>query len=333
LKRRMYLPMVLTATVMRMSERLYLGIDTSNYTTSVALGDDDGNVILNHKILLSVKEGERGLRQSDAVFQHIKNADNSAEAVREAVKNHGGRIAAVGVSATPTYRDGSYMPCFMAGLSQAQMIAASLDVPMYTFSHQAGHIMAALYSSGAVSLSGRDFIAFHVSGGTTDIITVRPDKERVIYPETVGGSTDINAGQAIDRVGVMMGLRFPAGPEMEQLAKENTKKLPRPLCTVSGISCNLSGLENKAKNLFTETGDKALVAAYTIESVGATLEKMLLGVIELYGNIPVVFAGGVMSCKAFSDRLSGGDRYFAEPRLSSDNACGTMLLARARHNR
>lgn len=310
-----------------MSKTAFLGIDTSNYTTSVALISSDGELLLNHKQLLSVKEGERGLRQSDAVFQHIKNSAAAADSVRNILAGTEVRIAAVGVSSTPTYAEGSYMPCFMAGLSFGEMISAALCVPLYRFSHQAGHIMAALYSGGVMHLRERSFTAFHVSGGTTDIITVSPDADRVIFPETVGGTDDINAGQAIDRVGVMMGLRFPAGPEMERLASANQTKLPRPVCTVSGVRCNLSGLENKAERLYRETGDKALVAAYTIESVGCTLEAMLSGVYRTYGNLPVVFAGGVMSCGILKERLSGSDRYFAESSLSSDNAVGTAVLA------
>lgn len=316
-----------------MKTELYLGIDTSNYTTSVSLTDRDGRVLLNHKKLLTVKQGERGLRQSDAVFQHIKNTESSADAVRRTVAEQDGVISAVGVSASPTYSEGSYMPCFMTGLAEAQMISASLGVPLYTFSHQAGHIMAALYSADALHLKDEHFVAFHVSGGTTDIIDVTPDEERLIYPVNIGGSLDINAGQAIDRAGVMMGLPFPAGPEMEKLALEYTGKSISPLCSVKGLSCNLSGLENKASELYARTGDRAAVASYVIDSVGTVLSRMLDGVYDKYGDIPVVFAGGVMSCGILRDRLSGAGRRFARPELASDNACGIALLTYFRHNR
>jgi len=317
---------------LNMKNKLFLGIDTSNYTTSVALADENGEIVLNSKKLLSVKHGERGLRQSDAVFQHIKNAENAAEILRDSVESLNGEICAVGVSATPTYADGSYMPCFMSGLSQAQMIAAALNVPMYRFSHQAGHIMAALYSAGVTELKNERFAAFHVSGGTTDVIEVSPDTERVIYPITVGGSLDINAGQAIDRVGVMMGLSFPAGREMEALAKEYSGKELRPLSSVTGLSCNLSGLENKAEKLFRETNDKAAVASYVLTSVRETLSQMLSGIYDRYGDVPVVFAGGVMSCRMLKDSLSGEDRFFADPEFASDNACGISLLTYYKYN-
>lgn len=305
---------------------LYLGIDTSNYTTSAAIADSEGNIVSSFTKLLSVKPGERGLRQSDAVFQHIKNSDEASETIRSAVRNSGGRIAAIGVSASPTYAEGSYMPCFMSGLSFARMISASLDVPLYNFSHQAGHIAAALYSSNAVVLAERPFVAFHVSGGTTDIISVSPDSNRVIFPETVGGTRDLNAGQLIDRVGVAMGLAFPAGREIERLSAECESDVPRARICVSGIECNLSGIENKALELYRKTGDSAATARFVIQTLGDTLAAMLDGVYERFGDVPVVFAGGVMSCKALRTRLAGSNRYFAEPAFSADNACGTAVL-------
>lgn len=316
-----------------MKTELYLGIDTSNYTTSVSLTDSNGKVLLNYKRLLSVKQGERGLRQSDAVFQHIKNAESAAEAVRQLISEYNGSISAVGVSTTPTYSNGSYMPCFMAGFAEAQMISASLNVPLYTFSHQAGHIMAALYSADALYLRNGHFIAFHVSGGTTDIIDVTPDEDKLIYPVNVGGSLDINAGQVIDRTGVMMGLPFPAGSEMERLALDYVGRRNPPLCSVKGLFCNLSGLENKASELYVRTNDKAAVASYVIDSVGTALSRMLDGAYSKYGDIPVVFAGGVMSCGILRNRLSGAERRFAKPEYASDNACGISLLTYFKHNR
>ena len=306
--------------------KLYLGIDTSNYTTSAALTDESGTVLESFRQLLTVKPGERGLRQSDAVFQHIKNSESAAAAVRACVERHGGAVAAVGVSATPTYAEGSYMPCFMTGLALAEMTAAAHGVPLHRFSHQAGHIAAALYSADARDLAAREFAAFHVSGGTTDIISVTPDPERVIFPRTVGGTLDLNAGQLIDRVGVAMGLGFPAGREMEKLALACTSKIPRARISVRGIECNLSGIENKALELYASSGDRALTAAFVIRAVGDVISAMLDGVYEKFGRVPVVLAGGVMSCRILHDRLSGEDRYFAEPAYSCDNAAGIAVL-------
>jgi len=307
---------------------VYLGIDTSNYTTSAAFCDERGEVLANLKVPLPVREGACGLRQSDAVFAHTKNMPQLMTQLREALGKDYTPVA-VGVSITPRDAEGSYMPCFLSGQAVASSICATLDVPMYTFSHQSGHIRAALYASGREhELSGKPFCAFHVSGGTTEVLYVEP-RHAGFSVTLVGGTADINAGQAIDRVGVMMGLRFPCGPALEKLAAENTKKIPKPrICVKDGV-CNLSGLENLAKKLYDETGDGALTAAYVLQFIGATLEKMTEHVLQKYPDTPVLYAGGVMSNRYLQQRLAGCcDASFAAPAFSADNAAGICLLCR-----
>ncbi|MBQ7930319.1 MAG: peptidase M22, partial [Clostridia bacterium] len=98
-----------------MRNLLFLGIDTSNYTTSAAICDGEGNILLNAKAPLPVKEGERGLRQSDAVFHHVKNLPEvSRQAGRIMDENREKTLVSVGCSATPRDSDGSYMPCFLS---------------------------------------------------------------------------------------------------------------------------------------------------------------------------------------------------------------------------
>ena len=227
------------------------------------------------------------------------------------------------------------MPCFLAGQAAASAICAASNLPMYTFSHQNGHIRAALYSSCRQDeLMGKPFCAFHVSGGTTEVLYVTPDAERTFRVEQVGGTADINAGQAIDRVGVMMGLCFPCGPALEELAKQNTKKVPKPrICVRDGV-CNLSGLENLAGKLYRESGDAALTAAYVLAFIGDTLTRMTEHLLEKYPNTPVLYAGGVMSNRYLQSRLRDiCDASFAEPAFSADNAAGVALLCRERHMR
>jgi len=311
--------------------RLFIGLDTSNYTTSAAICDETGEVLCNTKLPLPVAEGERGLRQSDAVFSHVRALPEAAASLRKTMQELGAdssRIAAIGVSYAPRDAEGSYMPCFLAGISAAETAGALLGVPVLRFSHHAGHIMAALHSAGAQHLIGGEFAAFHVSGGTTDVLLVRPHDEYVFAIDRIGGTEDINAGQAIDRAGVHMGLRFPAGAEMEQLAQAWTKKIPRAKITVRGIACNLSGLENRAVKLYAETGDKSLVSAFVLDFVGRTLCGLRDGMRQAYGDLPVIYAGGVMSCGRLKSMLSEENAYFAQPRFSSDNAAGTALLAR-----
>ena len=304
----------------------FIGIDTSNYTTSCAACDRDGNVIANIRIPLPVAEGERGLRQSDAVFAHVRNLPAAMRELRETVR--GRQALAIGVSNQPRRCEGSYMPCFLSGVAAAESLAAPLDAPIYQFAHQEGHIMAALYSAGKTDLAEKEFLAFHVSGGTTEVLHVLPRENG--FTVSVSGSLDLHAGQAIDRIGVLMGLQFPCGKELETLAATFSGKLPPFRISVRGAESHLSGLENLAANLWATTKDPALVAAFTMEFIAKTLEGMTKGAVERYPGLPIVYAGGVMSNAFLQARLSAqGETFFAKPAFSADNAAGIALLCRA----
>ena len=230
-----------------MREPCFVGIDTSNYTTSLAFCKHGGEIAANLKCPLPVKEGERGLRQSDAVFLHTKNLPTLFEMAKGYFEMY--EPLAIGVSARPRTTEGSYMPCFLSGVASAKALASALGVPCYEFSHQNGHIMAALVSSGADSvLFGKEFAAFHVSGGTTEVLLVHPNGNDFLC-DIIGGTADINAGQAIDRVGVALGLTFPCGAALERRALSYEGKIPsRRVCVKDGF-CNLSGLENMALDM------------------------------------------------------------------------------------
>ena len=305
-------------------ENVILAFDTSNYTTSIALLGESGEIIANIKRLLSVKVGERGLRQSDAVFNHTVNIPELMKEVETALD--GRKIVAVGVSEKPRNREDSYMPCFLVGVACAKSVASSLGVPLFRFSHQCGHIMAAILSSGAESLLCSPFAAFHVSGGTTELVRVKAEED-AFDCELLGGTNDLNAGQVIDRIGVYMGLGFPAGAEMERLALLCNNTVPKKKISQSGLSVNLSGLENLAKALYDESGDKSLTAAFVFDYIGRALVALSEKYEEMFGQSSFVYAGGVMSNSIIKNMLSGRFRaYFAEPRLSSDNAVGVAAL-------
>lgn len=293
--------------------KYFLGIDTSNYTTSVSLVDENGCVCENRKILLDVAEGERGLRQSDAVFSHVKNFPRIVEAL-------GNReIIAVGYSFAPRDVRDSYMPCFLVGKAVASVFAELNGIPIYKFSHQRGHVRAALYSAKREDLLGKNFIAFHISGGTTDILHIEND-----LIKQIGGTLDLNAGQAIDRSGVLMGLKFPCGPELEKMATESKIK---PKISVKGLNCNLSGLENKVKEQIADGIPFQEISAYVLDFIKLTVDKLSENVRSMFPGIEIVFSGGVTSNKRIAEYI--GAKYnasFAEPVFSADNAAGTALL-------
>jgi N6-L-threonylcarbamoyladenine synthase len=307
-----------------MPKRVFLGIDTSNYTTSFAIVDENGDVLHNIKKLLPVKEGERGLRQSDAVFAHIQNLKLIYEEIKDLEKLD---IIAIGYSAYPRDAEGSYMPCFSVGESVAKMLGAISKAPIYNLSHQSGHIRAAIYSSG-VAIDD-EFIAFHVSGGTTEIVCATREANGFLV-DLIGGSVDLHAGQAIDRIGVLMGLKFPCGKEMEALAMQNTKKIPTPKICVKDFSCNLSGLENLATKLYNETEDKSLVSAFVFDFISNTMVKITEKIREEYPSHQIIYGGGVMSNSIIKGCLNKKfeNIYFAEPQFSTDNATGVALLAK-----
>lgn len=307
-------------------KRCYIGVDTSNYTTSVGIVDEDGAVLANLKQLLPVAEGERGLRQSDALFHHVKNLPELLDRAGEYL---GGReIAAVGVSVSPRNRAGSYMPCFLAGEAAAHALCAASGAPLFRFSHQCGHIMAALLSAGRLDLlDAPAFGAFHVSGGTTELLRVS-FRENGFSAESCGGTKDLNAGQVIDRIGVALGLRFPCGPALEELALTYKGKVPRRKPSLCGSHINLSGLENMALKLWQDTGDAPQTAAFVFSYLAEALAGAVQHFLGEQGALPMVFAGGVMCNSFLRRRLSRfPDASFADPRLSADNAVGSAALA------
>lgn len=303
---------------------LVLGIDTSNYTTSCALYDSQRNDLFQLKKLLPVKLGECGIRQSDAVFHHTRQLPNLISQLFALAESR--TIDAVCVSATPRRQEGSYMPCFTVGMCVAQSIASAMNIPCFDVSHQQGHIVAALYSADKLSQTCERFLAFHVSGGTTEAILISPDDKDIISCEIVGKTLDLNAGQLIDRVGVMLGLQFPCGKELESLAENCTKPIKvKPV--LKGTDCCLSGFENKLSDIYNKTSDKELTCATTLAYVEATVSAMTQSILDKFGQMPVVYAGGVMSDAIIRDKLKlKFNADFAAPEFSCDNAAGVAVL-------
>lgn len=297
-----------------------LGIDTSNYTTSAALFR--GGSVYQQKMLLPVKQGELGLRQSDAVFHHVQQLPQ----VLEALLNGEFSISAVGASARPRDLDGSYMPCFTVGLGTAKAISLALGVPLHLFSHQAGHIAAALYSTGRLDLIQKKFIAFHVSGGTTEAVLVTPDTQKCFCTRMIAQSLDLKGGQAVDRVGAMLGLAFPSGRALEQLALQTDAVFSiKP--SMKGADCSLSGVENQCGKLLNAGRPKEEIAAYCLQSILSALDAMTAALLKEYGDLPLVFAGGVMSNSIIRNALTQKyGAFFAAPEFSADNAAGIAVL-------
>ena len=306
----------------------HLGIDTSNYTTSVAIYDDIQNKVISRKKLLPVKPGEKGIRQSDAVFHHTIQLP---ELIHELFSGFDGNISSVGVSVKPCNTEGSYMPCFLAGISVASSLADAMKIPLYKFSHQDGHIAAALFSADKLSLIQTPFFAFHISGGTSQALLVEPFNA-YFKTSLISDSLDLKAGQAVDRVGLMLGLAFPCGPQLEKLALKSTMPLKKIKVFRRDGCFSLSGVENKCKKLL-EDGEKYEdIALYCINYIRCAIDGTVTEIRKNYGDLPMIFSGGVMSnsiIRSDFEKRYGG--YFAEPEFSADNACGTAVLSSICH--
>lgn len=298
---------------------MFLGFDTSNYTTSVAVYD--GVCIQQKKKLLSVKHGERGLRQSDAVFQHTVNLPELIDQFEFE------SIQALAVSNRPRNMQGSYMPCFLVGEGVAQAVAKTNRIPLYKTSHQVGHILAALYSCQRLDFINQKFLAFHLSGGTTEALLVTPDKDKIIRAQIIAQSLDLKAGQAVDRTGVLLGMNFPCGKELDLLSQKSDRAFKiKP--SMKGADCSLSGVENKVKNMIDKGEAKEDIAKFALSFIARTIDAMTENIIGEYGNLPVVFSGGVSSNSLIRNTIENKyNAYFAQPEFSLDNAAGVALYA------
>ena len=313
--------------------KLFLGVDTSNYTTSLALCDEIGNVLTNVRRLLDVAHGQKGLRQSDALFLHTKALPALSKELFSTSGYSPENLCAVGVSTKPRDAENSYMPCFLSGLSFASGISNALKIPLYEFSHQAGHIEAAIYScQNKNTFENGKFISFHVSGGTTEALICEYNNG-TYKCEIVGGTNDASAGQIIDRLGVMSGLSFPCGKELDKICKENKiTEVLSPLSSMKGAYFSLSGLENKVKKFIEQGKQTQDIACFVFSSIAMCLSKSLECIRKDYGDLPALFAGGVMSNTLIRQALSSVSCvYFASTALSSDNAAGTALLSQKKH--
>lgn len=307
---------------------IWIGFDTSNYTTSAAWFDGKWGV--SRRQLLKVPDGTLGLRQSDALFQHLQQLPTVLDGLLEGDHQE---LAALGASIRPRSVEGSYMPCFLAGESAGRMIAKVAGTPFYSFSHQEGHIAAAAWSAGRLELLDKPHLVWHLSGGTTELLLAAPTEEGGVSARCIGGTSDLSAGQLIDRAGVRLGLSFPAGDGLDALEKNATSELSFPV-RVQKSTFSLSGMENQMKALM-ETGEtRENIARFVLNTVADAVEKASRNAMQAYPGLPLLCAGGVASNSLIRRRLAQScNALFAAPAFSADNAMGIAVLAWRRWNR
>ncbi|MBQ0018733.1 MAG: hypothetical protein KBS63_06000 [Clostridiales bacterium] len=315
-------------------KKLFLGIDTSNYKTSVSVVDNSGDIVYNRSEFLNVKSGERGLRQSDAFFQHSNALPDFIYEAFDTVA--AGDIAAVGVSATPRRIENSYMPCFLAGINAAKEISAALSLELYSFSHQEGHAAAVLEKENTDRC-----IFCHFSGGTSEILLCNKD-DAGYSMEIIGGTRDISIGQLLDRTGVAMGFQFPSGKFLDIIASEyESDECVLPKIKYADGYFNLSGIETKLMRLVDSYDEEKIkpVISELFDKIAELVFRNLTELSAAYKVDTVWIAGGVGASTSIRSRITKlikdyknsnylPDFKFGEPELCGDNAVGTALLCR-----
>lgn len=306
--------------------KYFLGIDTSAYTTSIGVVDEFGHIVSNQKKILKVKNGQRGLRQQEAIFQHMMNFPELLDTVAQEVDLD--RVSSIAVSTRPRNMDGSYMPVFKYGESQAQIMSRLLGVSLQKYSHQEGHIGSALLEE-----ERKNFISIHISGGTTEVLSVSV-RESEIAIDIIGETKDISLGQLIDRIGVKMGFEFPAGKSMENSAKSGHPIDLRLSKSITGLDVNLSGLESQMyRAIDSNEYSTSCLCKALFEHVSDIISEIVVRAVGPRGEKNVYLVGGVSSNAIIRNRLSkisGIELILPRADLSTDNGVGLAYLARRR---
>ena len=297
-----------------------IGIDTSNYKTSIALFD--GSHAVKSSPLLPLKREKLDLRQSDAVFSHIKSLPELSGRLFSDMQ--GKHVDAVGVSTRPRAVDGSYMPCFLVGYSHAKLLSDAFSVPLIEVSHQQGHVAASLWSAGRLDLMEKPHLAWHLSGGTTELLLVQPDGKNVVCTK-IGGTTDISAGQLIDRTGQLLELPFPSGKHLDALSAQAVLRETFPV-KCNECSFSLSGVQNKVQQFHEQHGIPAETAAYALRCVAKAVYRATEQALAAHPGLEVVFSGGVASNSMLRQVMQPLRPVFAQPQYSTDNAMGVAVL-------
>lgn len=310
---------------------MFLGIDTSAYTTSAALVNSSGALVWENRKVLKVLSGERGLAQSEAFFQHVQNLP---EVMKGISADHWSKIVGIGVSGAPRPVQGSYMPVFTAGVAAAGTIANCLQKELFITTHQEGHLSAGIESA---EFDSEEFLAVHISGGTTEILKVKRPNKWKLDIEILGGTTDLHAGQFIDRVGVSLGLGFPTGRELEKLALASSDKAASLLpSSVKGYKVSFSGVEAAAQRMIAQKIPPSDVARAVEGCIARTITKIVDKAVAETGMIKVLMVGGVSANNylrtEIAKRLKNkAELFWAEPSWSSDNAIGVAFLTKNKY--
>lgn len=299
-------------------ENFFLGLDTSHYTTSIALINEKDKIVEDRRVQLFVKPGKKGLRQSEALFQHWNNLPDLLDPI---LRTYSTRLKGVCVSEKPRPLKDSYMPVFNAGISVAKILSASLFVPLFCTTHQEGHFKAGMVSNKIEK--HKPLIAAHLSGGTLELVVVQDN-----CLEIAGGTKDISYGQLIDRIGILLGLPFPSGAALDEIALAYGSRIQHnPLTPIFTESTwvNLSGVETQLKFII-EQYTKQEISVFLFERIAESFLKITEAAKKKYTVDQVLVTGGVAASMFLRKYCESAGYFFAQTNLCSDNAVGVALM-------
>jgi len=311
---------------------LTLGIETSCDETAVAILRDQTEVIADcvySQVSLHAKYG--GVVPEVASRNHVRKLPYL---VRDAAGQAGVSLSDLSLVAA-TYGPGLVGP-LLVGVCHAEGLAYGLSIPFIGVNHLEGHIFAHRLASPDVE---PPFMALIISGGHTSLIDVAAWGEYRL----VGLTVDDAAGEALDKVGKMLGIGYPAGAEIDRMAYEGDPRaidFPRPMSGSPGFNFSFAGLKTAVlyhlkKHPWEKPED---VAASMLASIVDILTKKSVEATRRYHRSRLVVVGGVAANQHLRERLVADaskrsiDVFFPPLKYCTDNAAMIAAAGAFRHS-
>lgn len=313
---------------------IILAIETSCDDTSVAVLES-GKVLSNIIASQAIHNEWGGIVPELASREHISNI---SQTTRAALVKSGKKIEDIEAVAV-THKPG-LSGSLIVGTSFAKGLALSLKIPIYPIDHIEGHLYSAAIESTELEFP---FISLVVSGGHTSIFDVRSFDEYKV----LGSTIDDAAGEAYDKTAKLLGLGYPGGPIIDELAQKgdaNFYSFPRPLLREKNLNFSFSGLKTSVRYYVKKHYPESVGLEKDIPNLCASVQAAINEVLVLKtiraaktnGITNITINGGVSANSDLRNRfMSIGEAnnlkvFFPSLEYSIDNAAMIGFLADAR---
>ena len=314
-------------------ENIYiLGIESSCDDTSAA-------ILCNDRVLSNVVADQKIHSEYGGVVPELASRahqQNIVPVVHQAIETSG--ISKNQISAIAFTRGPGLMGSLLVGASFAKSLAYGLDIPLIDVNHMQAHILSHFIEEGDHKKPPFPFLAMTISGGHTQIVKVTNHFEMEVYGETI----DDAVGEAYDKSGKVLGLGYPAGPEIDrraQLGNPKAYKFTKP--RVDGLNFSFSGLktailyfvqrEVKANPNFIEENLNDICASIQYTIIGILMDKLKLATKQT-GITHIAIGGGVSANSGIRKALKDAEQKFGwttyVPKLeyTTDNAAMIAIV-------